>query len=114
MNDKNHMKRTRLRRKAELEYARTYNELDNSEYEYQYKDLYQNLYNDDGPVMKDVRTTFFNHRLYGEPNTFAGYANQNVDNEVYQALVNDKPRQEVHNIYDYQKKYFLEDGITFK
>jgi len=113
---KTRKKTTRLKKKAELQYARQDIDNSNSRYRewlktdslYQIKEDLQNP-----PAMKDVRT-IFTSQLYGDPQSYQQFANRDKENEVYQAIVNKRFREERTDIFSYQNEYFLEDGFTFK
>lgn len=105
--------RLKHKKDAALEFARTYYPLDNSEYDIMPEYINNSNFHVNKPG-NDIRVTLPTAPMYGAPQAYSAYVNQNPENEMYQHIVNNKPRKEVHTTEDYQEKYFEEDGRTFK
>ena len=101
---------SRLKKKriyADIQFLNTYKKLKN-------KSVFHNIIAKDEINNTCPRTTFIMSPLYGDPQSYSGYVNQDPRNEMYQHVMHNKKRQEVHNLEDYQKKYFEDDGYTLK
>lgn len=62
----------------------------------------------------DVRFVSLTSPLYGSENSYSAYVNQNVNNEMFQHQILNKPRLIVKNINDFYDKYFENDNFTLK
>ena len=65
-------------------------------------------------ISNDIRGFLLTSPLYGNPNSYSQYINQNKNNEMYQYIINNKPRLIVKNMNDVYNKYFKDDKFTFK
>ena len=54
----------------------------------------------------DVRGFLLTSPLYNSPQSYSQYINQNFNNEMYQHLVNNKPKYNVKTMKDLYNKYF--------
>ena len=95
------------------EYARTFLPVQDL-YEYNYEsNRFKNLINDINSYLDmNVRGTLLTSPLYGSDNSYSSYINQNPRNELYQQVINNKLKQEVHTVKDLNEKYFLEPTYT--
>lgn len=75
---------------------------------------YQEKYLKHFPSEKDVRTILLTNPAYGSDSSYSAYINQNPNSEMFQHVTTSLPRKEVHNINDFNDKYFEDDNFTLK
>lgn len=62
----------------------------------------------------DIRTVLLTSPLYNSDQSYSQFVNQNNNNEMFKHLKYNEPRQEVHTIQDFNKKYLEPDNFTLK
>ena len=62
----------------------------------------------------DIRTVLLTSPLYNSDQSYSQFINQNNNNEMFRHLKYNEPRQIVHNIKDFNKKYLENDNFTLK
>lgn len=62
----------------------------------------------------NIRTVLLTSPLYNSDQSYSQFVNQNNNNEMFKHLKYNEPRQEVHTIQDFNKKYLEPDNFTLK
>lgn len=62
----------------------------------------------------DIRTVLLTSPLYTSDQSYSQFVNQNNNNEMFRHLKYNEPKQEVHTIQDFNKKYLEPDNFTLK